>query len=285
MGAHFGKDLRFRFSVKYFAHPLVPEGKIQVFWLVFFGQSRAWKIGKRRKDNIRMRRSWCDAAVRFSRPIHVRNTGNETPFSHYVCSGTVLWVWLPRSCRRLPCSGSRSERLHLGSFDLHYSRCIRSDQCEGLDALACQIAGVPSLPSDPSTYGCAILFNFTLPPQTITSLNLTFSGLDGLTFECDTKGITGSIFTQSSCGSLGAGTDAFSFYNGSFPFFSEAVIYETGVDPDLFKDGSASVNQPPITVFASEVPEPSSMLLLSTGVTMAGAYLTKQRRRFGFTKK
>jgi hypothetical protein len=149
-----------------------------------------------------------------------------------------------------------------------------------LDALACQVAGVPNLPSDSSTYGCAILFNFTLPPETITSLNLTFSGLDGLTFECDTKGITGSIFTQSSCGSLGAGTDAFSFYNGSFPFFSEAVIYETGVDPDLFKDGSASVNQPPITVFASEVPEPNSMLLLSTGVTMAGAYLTKQRRRF-----
>jgi hypothetical protein len=154
-----------------------------------------------------------------------------------------------------------------------------------LDAAACQIAGVPNLPSDSSTYGCAILFNFTLPPETITSLNLTFSGLDGLTFECDTKGITGSIFSQASCGSLGAGTDAFSFFGGSFPFLSEAVIYETGVDPDLFKDGSAAVNQAPITVFAAEVPEPSSMLLLSTGATMAGAYLTKQRRRFTFKKK
>jgi hypothetical protein len=149
-----------------------------------------------------------------------------------------------------------------------------------LDALACQVAGVPNLPSDPSTYGCAVLFNLTLPPETITSLNLTFSGLDGLTFECDTKGITGSIFSQASCGSLGSGTDAFSFFNGSFPFFSEAVIFESGVNPDLFDNGTVSVNQAPITVFASEVPEPSSMLLLSTGVTMAGAYLTKQRRRF-----
>jgi hypothetical protein len=153
----------------------------------------------------------------------------------------------------------------------------------GLTALACQIAGVPNLPSDPGTYGCAILFNLVVPPQDITSLNLTFSGLSGLTFECDTTGDGGvaSIFSKSSCGQSGPGTDTFSFYDGSFPFLGEAVIYENGVDPSLFVDGKATVDDPPFV----PTPEPNSLLLLSTGVMMVGLYFAKQRRVFAFARK
>lgn len=151
-----------------------------------------------------------------------------------------------------------------------------------LDALACQIAGVPNLPSNPGTYGCAILLNVILPPQDITSLNLTFSGLSGLTFECDTTGDggVGSIFSDSSCGQSGPGSDTFSFFDGSLPFLGEAVIYESGVDPTIFVDGTAAVNQPPFV----PTPEPASLLLLSTGAMMAGLYFVKQRRQFAFAR-
>jgi hypothetical protein len=149
-----------------------------------------------------------------------------------------------------------------------------------LNAATCKIAGVPNLPSG-SDYGCAILFNFTLPPENITSLNVTFSGLGDLTFDCPTTA-SASIFSQSSCGSSGPGTDTFSFFNGSLPFLGEAVIYESGVSPDLFEDGTGNVNQPPFV----PTPEPDSILLLSTGVMMfGGAYFAKRRQLFAFGKK
>jgi hypothetical protein len=148
-----------------------------------------------------------------------------------------------------------------------------------LNASTCQLAGVPNLPAS-GTYGCAVLFNLTLPPEDITSLNLTFSGLGNLTFDCPTTA-AGSIFAQGTCGSPGGGVDTFSFFDGSLPWLGEAVIYESGVNPDLFQDGTGAVNQPPITY----TPEPDSLLLLSTGVMMAGLYLTKQRRLSAFLKK
>jgi hypothetical protein len=94
-----------------------------------------------------------------------------------------------------------------------------------LNAATCQFAGVPNLPPG-GDYGCAVLINFTLPPENITSLNITFTGLGALTFDCPTSpvGNVGSIFASASCGSSGPGADTFSFFDGSFPFFSEAVI-------------------------------------------------------------
>jgi hypothetical protein len=147
-----------------------------------------------------------------------------------------------------------------------------------LNSTVCQLAGVPGLPSDPGTYGCAVLFNLT--SDNITSVNLTFSGLGALTFDCPTE-VTGSIFSQSSCGSPGNGVDTFSFFDGSLAPLGEAVIYESGVSPDLFQDGTGTVNQPPITY----TPEPDSLLLFSTGVMMFGLYLGKERILVAFNKK
>lgn len=144
-----------------------------------------------------------------------------------------------------------------------------------LSAATCHLAGVPDLPQG-SDYGCAVLFNLTLPPEAITSLNVTFTGLGSLTFDCPTSpvGNVGSIFGSSSCGSSGPGTDTFSFFDGSLPFLGEAIIYESGVSADLFQNGTGNVNQPPFV----PTPEPESLLLLSTGVMMAGGYLAGKRR-------
>jgi len=162
------------------------------------------------------------------------------------------------------------------------SVCAIIDNSEPIDvslnSTICQLAGVPGLPSDPSTYGCAVLFNLT--PQNITSVNLTFSGLGDLTFDCPTE-VSGSIFAQSSCGSPGGGVDTFSFFDGSLSPLGEAVIYESGVSPSLFQDGTGAVNQPPITY----TPEPDSLLLFSTGVMMFGLYLAKERILVAFNKK
>lgn len=134
----------------------------------------------------------------------------------------------------------------------------------------CALAGVPG-PTPAAPYGCLALVNLTSDP--ITSLNLSFSGLGELTFECDTVA-PGAIFASAICGSSG-GTDDFYFYNGAIPAFSLsgpsplAIIYETGADPELF-DGTGTVNTP------APVPEPSSLPLLLTGILFAGIYLGKR---------
>jgi hypothetical protein len=125
---------------------------------------------------------------------------------------------------------------------------------------------------DPTTYGCLIVVNDT--KTNFTSLGMEFANLGSLTFDCPTT-TPGSIFTQSHCESSG-GIDSFFFSGGpGLAPTKELVIYENGVDPGLF-NGTGEVN---------EVPEPDSLLLLSTGAMMAGLYLTKQRRVLAFLKK
>jgi hypothetical protein len=193
-------------------------------------------------------------------------------------------------------SGARAQGFHMqvldpgnicGSLD-DVTGCIIIDSSAPLSidltAASCQIAGVPNLPSDPNTYGCAVLLNVT--GEDITSLNLTFSGLEGEMLNCDT--LPGSIFADHSCGTSGGGVDSFSFFDGVLPTLSWssngiAIIYEEGANPDLFADGTGDVNQPPILF----TPEPEPLLLLSTGVMMmmAGLFVKRRRQLFAYGKK
>jgi hypothetical protein len=131
------------------------------------------------------------------------------------------------------------------------------------DSNTCSDFSLPTGPTD----GCLIVVNDTF--STFTTLDLTFMGLDSLTFDCPTSNPL-SIF--SSCTpSSSDGVDSFSFSGGpGLPGGHEMVIFEDGVSPALF-DGTGTVGT---------TPEPDSLLLLSTGAMMmtAGLYLTKRHR-------
>ena len=132
--------------------------------------------------------------------------------------------------------------------------------------------GLFSLPTG-STDGCLIVVNDTL--ETFTSLDMTFSGLDSLTFDCPTSPM--DIFATATCSSSG-GVDIFSFSGApGLPGGKELVIFESGENPDIF-DGTGTVG---IT------PEPDSLLLLSTGVLMitAGLFVKRQRSLLAIGKK
>lgn len=153
---------------------------------------------------------------------------------------------------------------------------------------ACVFAGVESGIGD---YGCAILLNLAWPPQDITSLNMTFSGLGGLDVGCETGGLPGfpGIFSTAECGPLGGGLEGFSFFDGSFGPGQIAIIFEDGINPcpekvgacTLFQGGTGTTNADPL----SFVPEPDSLLLLATGTMMAGLYMATRHRLFAFLRK
>jgi hypothetical protein len=139
----------------------------------------------------------------------------------------------------------------------------------------CALANPPI--SVPSPAGCLIVFNATF--ETFTSLDLTFAGLDGLTFDCPTSD-PNSIFASSTCTSNG-GIDTLSFSGGDgLPPAQVMFIVENGVDPALF-NGTGMVGT------AAATPEPESLLLLSTGMIMmtAGVFANKRRQLFAIGKK
>jgi hypothetical protein len=141
------------------------------------------------------------------------------------------------------------------------------------NSATCALANPPI--SVPSPAGCLIVFNATF--ETFTSLDLTFAGLDGLTFDCPTSD-PNSIFASSTCSSNG-GIDKLSFSGGDgLPPAQVMFIVENGVDPALFV-GTGMVG--------TATPEPESLLLLSTGMIMmtAGVFANKRRQLFAIGKK
>jgi hypothetical protein len=143
-----------------------------------------------------------------------------------------------------------------------------------LTAQTCVDQGVSGLPTDGTPFGCFVGTNDT--GFSIDSINLTFQGalLGGAT--CDTN-LPNGAFQVSSCTPPGPGDSDYSlsFSDGSITNSRAFIILETGVDPADFM-GTATVGV---------TPEPNSLLLLSTGVMMAGLYLMKRQNLFAFMKK
>ena len=137
----------------------------------------------------------------------------------------------------------------------------------------CGDAGVSPLPAPP--FGCFFAANLTGEP--ITSFTLDFSAIPLVT-GCDTN-ITGVsppvAFSVSSCVVNSEGGYDLTFTGGSIATGHNLIILEEGVDPTLFK-GLGTANP---------VPEPDSLLLLSTGAMMMATGLFMKRRRFAFGRK
>jgi hypothetical protein len=130
---------------------------------------------------------------------------------------------------------------------------------------------------DGSNFGCYVATNDT--GATITSIELDFldgPGLNGQTPNCLNTGTTGPgaetpVFGESSCTMPDGGYDL--FYSGGAGLAPGAtlVLAEYGADPAAFGTVTATI---------TETPEPSSMLLLSTGVLCVGVVLSRKRERF-----
>lgn len=125
------------------------------------------------------------------------------------------------------------------------------------------------LPSGVTANGCFAGFNDTT--QTWTNLQFTFvnsTALGGQPASCGSPGSAFSIFTVTSC-SLSGSTYVLTFTNGVIIPGETFVVAEAGADPSAFGTGSGT----------TIVPEPNSLLLLSTGVMLFGLLAHTGRRR------
>ena len=118
-------------------------------------------------------------------------------------------------------------------------------------------------------YGCLIINNLT--GNTINSLSLSFAGdpLGNQVASCDSQGQNGlaSVLNVVSCGEVNGAYQLLFAGGTGVPNGSDLVVFEEGADPNLFEDGTANVGV---------TPEPDSLLLFSTGVMMAGLYMSRR---------
>jgi hypothetical protein len=125
-------------------------------------------------------------------------------------------------------------------------------------------------PTSISADGCFTGFNDTT--DVFTSLDLTFANntvLNGQTPNCDTS-IAGSLFGSSSC-MLSGNTYLLDFFGG------------TGIDPGAFFFITESGVNPPSgfgqgTGMVGVTPEPSSVLLMATGLMMMFGFFFATKR-------
>jgi hypothetical protein len=137
----------------------------------------------------------------------------------------------------------------------------------GLSADACPPGVSANL--TPGTFGCFVGDNLT--GATITSLLLTFDApIEGQTASCDNagQGDLKSALNVVSCGLNQDGTKFildFAGGTGVAPL-GDLIIFEEGADPaDFVGTGVVGIT-----------PEPDSLLLFSTGVMMAGLYMSRR---------
>ena len=128
------------------------------------------------------------------------------------------------------------------------------------------------LPSgvSPAPTGC--FFGRNTSGVTWTGLQLLFpvsGAIANQTANCAPQP-SGNIFTSFNCGFINNNSQfLLSFAGGLIPNNSEFVITESGVaDPTLFPNGTLDFS----------VPEPTSILLLSTGSLLMGLLVVKQRK-------
>jgi hypothetical protein len=179
-------------------------------------------------------------------------------------------------------SHARAQDFHAGLADPNTCGPVNTSACTIVDAMG-SITGfqfsnaactAPEVPAAPPTPYCIDLFNETAFNITSVTLSIPNSALGGLTPVCDTTmAFTGSC-------SMSGGTDIFSFL-GNFKPGTVVDLYIFATDTPNF-DPTVIDENATITV---ATPEPDSLLLLFTGVMMAGLYLAKRRIHFAFGKK
>ena len=133
--------------------------------------------------------------------------------------------------------------------------------------------------STPGTHGCFSGINSTV--GTITTLEIVFpivGSLTGQTLVCSPT--AASLFNASSCGTYG-GFQVFFFSGMNIPIGDAFLIVEEGLNPTSPDGGPtfppAVGTFPPSLVIPSPVPEPSSIVLLSTGL-MIGAFFFARKK-------
>jgi len=140
-----------------------------------------------------------------------------------------------------------------------------------LSQAACNGAGIGAGLTS-GTYGCFVVDNES--GSTIDSLELGFllAPLDSQSASCDADGQSGlpSALNVVSCGPdpnnpLEYALD-FAGGAGVAPG-SALIVFEQGADPSDFQGGSGTIGV---------TPEPDSLLLFSTGVMMAGLYMSRR---------
>ncbi len=140
-----------------------------------------------------------------------------------------------------------------------------------LSAAACTGAGVDTTGLETGTFGCFVLDNES--GKTISAIDLGFLIADLTTTpSCDSagQGNLPSVLDVVSCGPDPNNPLAYAldFAGGAgVPPGNALIVFEEGENPNDFQGGTATIGL---------APEPDSLLLFSTGVMMAGLYMSRR---------